>query len=276
MKCRPHGRYRQRGVALALLLVMLAALSLLVLGVATEARTEARLAQVFVQRAQAAALAEGAIHLALRDLSGVRDVDPGAARSPLDRSYRLDGRDVFVELTPANGLLSVTAAPVELLADLLRIVGRMTRADAQRLAEEIEDTRLTAAMDAEKAQVSLSALEDLLLLPGMQRAVYERVAPLLTVTGGNASVDPALAPEELLPVLAASSGEGVATLRRARREAREGNAPVPLGGAMSAVVTVAFADGARLTRRMEVIGGAGGGGWKINRLYPVVAQRRSQ
>lgn len=265
---------RQRGMALAFLTVMLAALSLLVVGLATESRTDARLTQVFMQRAMAGALAEGAAHLALRDMSRMPAEDQRPADAgPLRYEYRMEDYRVSVAVTPYSGLLNIASMSVELIERLLGQVGGVSRDEARRLAERIDQMRKPRSDPASGATfVDLEVPEDLLGLAGLQRDVYERIAPLIMVGQGGSDISPLSSP----PALAALLGQrpdAEATSEGARLLNGPGTAPLALGSGYRLDIQIRAPDGRGLSRRIDAsVVGSGSLPWRLERLYPVIVQ----
>src|SRR5690606_39641421 len=84
----------QQGVALAILLWMIAALSLMVAGIVLMAHIDVRLAQIQVREVQAAAIGDGAAHLMMRDMMLLQREGSYAQRGLLLQTYELGGRPV--------------------------------------------------------------------------------------------------------------------------------------------------------------------------------------
>lgn len=186
----------QRGVALAVVVWFIAGMSLLVAGIVAQARVDTRMTQLHIAKATAMAAGDGAIQLMMVDtLTGPPDEE-----TPLSRTYRLGGQDIKVFLTPISGLIDLNAAPVQILAALFYEAGGLSEQESFALAEN-----LVAVRGANRARggFKLSALEDLLRVPGSSRAVMDAVRDLVIVSeSSGGATNWSQAPEEVLAILA--------------------------------------------------------------------------
>ena len=175
---------RQGGVALAVVVWFIAGMSLLVAGVVLSARTDVRLAQLHLGRAQASAAGDGAVNLLLADiLEGVyRQGD--AARLPQQR-YQLGDLQADVVAVPTEWLVDINAATAPLLATALKISGAANEGDAQFLANAVVQWRLDPAGAAGQR---FEAMEDLLAVPALTRSTWDRARDYLAVPAGGAGL----------------------------------------------------------------------------------------
>lgn len=194
-----------RGMALIAVLWIVAAISILVIGVTASVRQH--IEQVGLERDQVTgqALGEAAIALALQALQGAAEQPQGSVVAT--ETYA--GVPVEVEVSALSGLISLNGAPPQLLADLLQYAGGLPPGPASALAAALVEWRdgqpevdLTADPSARQPR-RFEATEDLLLVPGMDYALYRRLAPLVSADlGGIGQVDPRSAPAGVLAVLA--------------------------------------------------------------------------
>jgi general secretion pathway protein K len=204
------GKARERGIALLVVVWVLALLAVLIIGFSGDARTELLLARNNYESAGARAIADAGVSLAI---FGVIDPAP-------ETQWQADGRSrllryaegtIRVSVQDEGGKIDLNAAPPELLAGLLRGVG-LSPADAVRLAQTIDawrqaqqqgDAAPAGRRGAARAAIRRQAtafrvIEDLHLVPGVTPDVYDRVAPFVTVYSGVADIDPLTAPPEVL------------------------------------------------------------------------------
>lgn len=190
-----------RGMALLMVLWIVAALGIAVASVAYMVRGELRQTSALRSLAVDRAAARAAMTLFLRDLhaGGQRRVD-----RPAHHVYGIDGIEVDVFVFPLNGLLDINRASVALLAALLQYAGEVAPDVAQNLAVTMVERRSTRTSQGATAQ--FDAVEDLLEVPGIDYELYARLAPLVTANaGGSNQVNPYAAPRALLTVLAAGN-----------------------------------------------------------------------
>ncbi len=182
---------KQHGVALVAVMWMIAALSLVIMGLVHSVRGEIHITSGARDGVEAAALGDAAIAMALQRLV--------ADRTPLQGVTRMDAvfetRPISVWVAPLNGYIDIRRAPQTLLVDLFTVAGELPRGQAERLAADFVVARGDSATHIE-------AIEDLLPLLGGDVELYARLAPLITVNSGSGQVNPLAAPVGVLVVLA--------------------------------------------------------------------------
>lgn len=219
---------RQSGVALVVVMWLVAALSLLVSGLVATTRADVRGTQVLKQFAAHAALGDGAIRLAASQLK----VTPLVDRSPVFQ-FNLDGYAVVVDVLPASAFVNLNSASIELLRDTLQFGADLPEAQAQMLAERIADWRdldedalpggaERLAYEAAGSRFRprngpFESVDDLIQVLGIDLDVHDKLRGLLTTHGGAQGVDPRFAPPAVLRVLAAGNAGVVERMLSARR-----------------------------------------------------------
>jgi general secretion pathway protein K len=232
----------QRGIALIMVIWVLALLSLMAASFLAQARSELRRAANLRDRATAEALAEGGIHLALGRLLAEH-----GATYPQRWTEALGGGSVSITLTDERGKIDLNEADPTLLASLFESAGVPARA-ATDLAAAVADFRdpdhgATAggAEDADYPPGSggakdarFESIDELLQVKGVTPALHAQLADLVTVHSSLGNIDPLIAAEgvlravpnidraELTKFLAVR--KKVAPLLEARKETSEGAA----------------------------------------------------
>lgn len=187
---------------LALLLAVIAG-SLL-----TTARTELRLARNLENAARAEALADGGVYLAV---SFAMSNDP-ATRWPADgvpHILELETGKLEIAVQDAAGRIDLNTAPLELLAGLFRAAG-VEAGEAATFAARIADWRDTddntlpdgaEQQDYDAAGIAVRVGNapfltpgEILRIPGIDMALYERIDGAVTVWSRQRGVDPNSAP----------------------------------------------------------------------------------
>ena len=216
---------RPAGVALVAVLWMVAALSVLALGLAAAAKSEVRSAQGIRARAEAAALGDAAIQLAVLEL---RSTDIGYEEY-VHFDYELGGRSIVVAAVPAGGLIDLNQAGEELLAGLFAGSGGLDPEPAAQLAHRVVAWR-TPGLQLEAEDYAAAGVafrprggpfeypEDLLQVLGVTYPLYARVRDLITVRGGGAGVAPQAASEAVLTLLAGGDRDLAARIALSRRD----------------------------------------------------------
>lgn len=201
---------REAGIALIVVLWVLALLSMIAASVIVNSRTGISLARNQVEIAKAQALAEAGVY---RALLGLSEPDP-------EQAWRVDGTvyawiqddaEIRVLLRDEGGKLNLNKASDRLLTGLFRS-GGLSKEDADTMVARIADyrdaddlRRLNGGEGEEYNKAGLKwnpknkpfeALAELRQVLGMTTELYQRVAPALTLyTGRQAPFEPTAPPE---------------------------------------------------------------------------------
>jgi len=182
MKCQ-----RQHGMAVVLVLWMIAGMSLTVAALIHFSRGDTEAIEFRLQQTRADAVGRGVALLAIRDerlsqLKGNSDGQEnriGAQTSNFIKAYSLGGLEALAAIVPGNRLLSLNDASEDNLVFLFESMGEVSRGQAQQLAQSVINYRSQSSVASFDAlyHPGFRYREELLALPGMSRAVYDRVRP---------------------------------------------------------------------------------------------------
>jgi general secretion pathway protein K len=277
-RVRPHARTGQSGVALAVVVWFLAAMSLLVTGIVSHARVDTRMAQLHVAGAKATAAADGAILLYLADFASADEEDDRRAAS-MRRDLRVGDRTVAVEILPAAGLIDVGSASQKTLASLFRYRTGMDEEQAQFLAGNVVQSRASGLglAGAARGKVQVRAPEDLMRIDGVSRTLLDAIRDLVTVDDGvrRGAVNPAYAPPAVLAALGLGDDEGDLQPTPGEREGALSSAGsggrLPTRGLFRVDAWVQDGGSTWLRRRWVEFGRTAKGEmpWQFNRTEPV-------
>lgn len=235
----PH----QRGIALVLVLWVMALLTVLMGMQLRESRIAVRLVRASADAQAARAAAEGAVSFCLARLLEPA-VDP--ALIDLGAGVSLGAARTWCRAEVESGKVDINRASPELLERIVAAAGAGA-AQAHAIAAAIADYRDAdssalpdGAEEADYAALRLpygpknapfDAIDELLQVPGVTPALYADLAPVLTVHSGLRTVDRAFAapwvaaalgqPQKPSDVRREVPGQGVFTVRG---EARQGEA----------------------------------------------------
>ena len=202
-------------------------MSITVSGALALAREEIGLASSRLGEAQAFALGKGIARLAVMDHARAQkavdengDLDPGGPSRVFRSRYEIDNLTVSATVYPASGFVSVAESDPAVWQQLLSRVGGMDNVAAATLAEQIVNSELDTTASAgsgppgsfqfySRYRQARSAVyvEQLLVVEGMNRAVYDRIRTSISPFNVGSGVDPAVAPPEMLAVFGASRKE---------------------------------------------------------------------
>jgi general secretion pathway protein K len=205
-------RSSESGFALLLVIWVLALLAVLAASVAADSRSEAVIARNRLTAAQARALADAGVALAVMGL-----IDP----NPVTR-WRADGHPQSIQYGDGSATLAVedeggkidlNSAPIELIGGLLDEFGIapdersvITNGILDRRREfatpnSLVPTRanlLGGAVPADLGTQPFADASELRLIPGVTRATYERLLPFVTVYSMSPTINPITATREVL------------------------------------------------------------------------------
>ncbi len=215
----------QRGVALLLVMWLVALLAALVGAFALIARTEHLQGRVLVRGLVAENAARAGIEYAM---TRVAAPDPRQRWLPDGRPHRwhYDDAEVVVEIVDENGKIDLNQADLTLLTEFIRHLG-VEQQQATQLAAAIIDWRdpdslsqpIGGGEDDDYAAAGLpygakdaefESVAELEQVLGMTTKLYAKMAPHLTVFSGRGRPDPAFASAEVLDAMGMDGADVVA------------------------------------------------------------------
>ncbi|MEI9997222.1 MAG: hypothetical protein WDM91_21680 [Rhizomicrobium sp.] len=221
---------RQRGLALVSVLWGIAILSLIAAAMLTASVTSAQLDRNAWNATRAGSIADAVVGRAILSLMDGRSgrqprVDGTAAAAGFD------GVTARLWIQDESGRINLNFADKVLLGSVFASAG-LTDDQAAALADRVIARRAPQVPGGPAPPLAFRAIDALLELPGMTRALYAKIAPLLTVYGTTGAVDQTVAPPAVLKVLPGLDAHAIADLLRARedalaRMAAPGAAPAP-------------------------------------------------
>ena len=201
----------ERGIVLLAVLWMVAALSLVVVGMVNATRQETRRTGQTRQTLASVAQIDAALHLALQQLK--TKPAPQTQLSFIDTLF--DGQSIRVQVQPLNGFIDLNNAPRDLLVALFVHAGKMERAAAEALATNL--VVLRSRKDARGSPIGFEAVEDLLGVPGVDYALYASIKNFVTTdVRSSGRVNALAAPVGVLTVLADGNAQKAATIAAGR------------------------------------------------------------
>ena len=229
----------QHGAALVLALWLLTLLTVLAAGYGYAMRTETKLTIHGVELAEARAIAEAGVWLALADLlrpeekrqwlndGTLYQLDFGEGRIRLriqDEAGRIDLNTAGDHLL--RGLLEKAAQPGDDVDYALNAILDWRDPDSQRRNPGAEDDDYAHAGYGAK-DAPFNSIEELRLVAGMTNGMFARMYPALTLYSGQPGFNPRVAPREVLLALPGGNEEQVDAFLLARRDRNEDVFPPP-------------------------------------------------
>jgi general secretion pathway protein K len=261
-----HLRSGERGIALLLVLWVLALVAALVLAFVGNADVALRVARNDDATAHARVLAESGITLAILALT-----DQGATRWLADGTPHQvsdSGGTIEISAEDENGKIDLNVAPPELFIGLFRTLGA-NDAGATAAATAIINWRSgkgEAPADSEAAAPvprQFFDVSEVAQIPGVSRDLYRRAAPFFTVYSFSPYINPLTAPAEVLRSLPGANEASIEAFLANRATALADPASAPqlpgIGDVAVAPVTIVTitahaqsGSGARFTREAVV------------------------
>jgi general secretion pathway protein K len=241
-------RRRQGGVALILVLWVIALLTVIAGSFSYSMRTEAMLARNQVSLGQARALADGGIYRAMFESSRPQVSVDNEAAKPWQRNGRVyqwqqGEATISVRMMDESGKIDLNTASDALLKTFLQGVGGLDEQQAQSLLEVILDWKdpddlrrpngaeaadyRAAGRNYGPANAPFDSVGDLQRVLGMTPALYAKLAPYLTVYSRQPGLSPLVADRAVLLSLPGATAEMVDEYIAKRQEALNASQPVP-------------------------------------------------
>lgn len=209
---RGHATSTERGFVIVAVLWLLAALAALAVIFSAYLANSARALALNDTALQAEALVSAGVELTAYQLR-LADKDARPARGSFQT--RLNRADLTVSFVSETARVDLNAAPKELLAGLISVLGASPE-DARQVADRIVAWRTKASPESASKEDALylaggrtysprqapfAHVNELALVLGLPPALVERAMPFVTVYSGVAGVDVLNAPPEVVAAL---------------------------------------------------------------------------
>lgn len=238
----PAGIRMQSGIALILVLWMLALLSLIAGNLVFSSRTALLVARNLQSQAKAEALADAGVYKAIHELAGPQ-TDPQRWKGDgLTHLWNFQGADLRVTILDESAKVDLNAAPTVLLKGLFRTLG-VAEPDADALADAVADWRdaddlrslhgaeqadyAAAGRDYGPANAPFETIEELRQVLGMNDGLFRKLERLVTVHSQRAGINTAVASREVLLALPGATPEQVDFFLGQRRILLDQGLPAP-------------------------------------------------
>lgn len=223
-----RGRKQETGVALAIVLWLVAALSMMAAGLASLSRDEVSSAATNSLLAKSFYLGKGVARVVMLDRRLAAQSNSGSqlnsdsATTPglFSARYAIDGVAISATVFPANGFLSVSGAEVGVWAEYLLGVGGLDATTASQLLENMAVTPVAGGRDdgsvitvdtstfgglsrayGSRGTGGIFYVETLLGAEGMTRDLYDSIKRDIAPFRHTGTFNPALAPADIQAAL---------------------------------------------------------------------------
>ncbi|OBY86910.1 general secretion pathway protein GspK [Delftia sp. JD2] len=216
-----------QGMALVLVLWIVAALAIFASSLGGVVRQEAAVGGVTRNMAEGRAVGEAAIYLTLQRMA----TSPTNLKAFESVTVPVAGRIIPVEVIPWSGLVNINNAPPALLALVLSRFSGLGSGQAEAMAQAIVQTR--EEMRRRSIRVPFEATEDLLQVPGMTYAIYAPLRHFVVAdSDGRPGVNLEASPLALRAVLETADVGGIRQAQSSSRYTVIARVPFEAAGAV--------------------------------------------
>ena len=247
---------------LVVVLWMIAALSVLVVGLSQTSRLNTQMVQYHRGEVEARAFLEAGLIAGAAQAAWV-----GATGQRHGGELALGDVEVVFRVLPATGFVDLNAASHELLVALFHLGGEVEESEAVAMASAVVEQRQRVESlprgDPERYQGPLRVVEDLALVPGVSLDLRDIIFPMVTVYSGSSRINPFASPPEVLSAVAPEAVAWVADRLHALPDPMQAppglDGPLDAGSFFSLESGEAFRVDASVKWRSRV--------WRISRWY---------
>ena len=232
----------ERGIALVIVLWMLALLTVIANSMVFSLRSEVQVAGNHAASARAEAAADAGVFKAIRELTRpATDVQRWQGNG-FAHDWIFDGVALRVTIMDEAGKIDINTAPETLLGSLFRslgvdetLAGSLTDAiidwrdpdDLRRVSGAEREDYVAAGKDHGPKNANFETIEELRLVLGMTDDLFRRAAPLITVHSGRPGIATPGAQRAVLVALPGIAAEQVDSYLAERQALLEQGLPVP-------------------------------------------------
>lgn len=208
--------YKQSGIAIVIVLWMLALLTIIATTYAKTSRSEILTSSHFSHNAQARGIAEAGISLGIYELLKP-DSEQTLRKDNTVTEIALDYGQTKISILEETAKIDLNTAHSELLGGLLYSVAKVEPERVVSLVDAILDwrdrdklVRPFGAEDSEYIEADLdyaakdgpfNTIDELLLVMGMDANLFNKIKPVLTIHSHYPGINPQLAPKDVLLAL---------------------------------------------------------------------------
>lgn len=172
-------KYPQKGMALVIVLWLVAALTIFVAGLSQSAKREIKLASLSRDLVTARAVGEAAVFELLLKMK----LNPQDFQKIQKEHISYENYDIDLEIQPWNGLVDINSAPPGLLALLMQNAAGLSEREAKQISENIVKAR-----DIKQPQKSFSSwesIDDILKIDGMNYNIFSSIKDFIVAGKTN-------------------------------------------------------------------------------------------
>ncbi len=232
----------QRGVALIIVIWIATLLTLVASSFIQAMRSDMQIVGNTVQRAKLEAASEAGVQRAILEFMKPPQIAGRWATDGTANAWQFKDTAMVISITDESAKIDINVAPDALIRSLLLSQG-VAENDAIALTDAILDwkdadslKRARGAEDAEyeaaglayrPANAAFQSIEELKLVLGMTPALYQRLAPLITIYSRQPGINSQIASREVLRALPGVLDAQIDDFLARREAARNAKQPIP-------------------------------------------------
>lgn len=270
---------QQRGIALIIVLWIMTLLMLIASSFIHAMRTEINIVGNSVTRARLEAAANAGVQRAILEMVKPPQMTDRWNVYGVPQAWDFKGQTLQVTLLDESGKIDINVGNEALMRGLFRSQGA-TEEEATALMDAVLDWRdadslkrprgaeeseyKDAGLNYKPANATFQSIEELRLVLGMNQALYQRVAPLITIYSRQAGINSQIASREVLRAVPGSTDVQIDEYLKLRELARTNKQPIPVfgpaslypsfgNGVMNVRVEASSEDGASFVREAVVL-----------------------
>ena len=270
---------RQSGIALIIVMWIMTLLMLIASSFIHAMRTEINIVGNSVARAKLEAAANAGVHRAILEMVKPAQVIDRWNTYGVPQLWSFQGQTLQVSLLDESGKIDINAGNEALMRGLFRSQGA-TEEEAFALMDAIFDWRdadsikrprgaeeaeyAAAGITYKPANATFQSIEELRLVLGMAPALYQRLAPLITIYSRQAGINSQIASRDVLRAVPGVTDVQIDEYLRQRDVARANRLPIPVlpqaalypsfgNGVMNVRVEARSEDGTSFVREAVVL-----------------------
>lgn len=235
----------QRGIALIIVLWIMTLLTLIASSFIQAMRTEINIVGNSVSRAKLDAAATAGVQRAILEMMKPLQIPDRWNIYGVPQTWEFQGIPMQISLLDESAKIDINVGNEALIRGLLRSQG-LSEEEAGALMDAILDwrdpdtlKRLRGAEEADYAEKGLAikpanapfqSIEELQLVMGMTPALYQRLAPLITIYSRQGGINSQIASREVLRAIPNVTEAQIDEYIQQREQARANKLPVPVFG----------------------------------------------
>lgn len=232
----------QRGVALIIVIWIATLLTLVASSFIQAMRTDMQIVGNSVQRARLEAAAYAGVQRAILEFMKPQQIAGRWATDGTANAWQYKDAALSISITDESAKIDLNVAPDALIRGLLISQGvaepdanALTDAildwkdgDTQKRARGAEDAEYEAAgLNYKPANAAFQSIEELKLVIGMSPALFDRLAPYLTIYSRQPGINSQIASREILRALPGLTDAQIDDFLARREAARAAKLPIP-------------------------------------------------